>query len=120
MGIIPAVPQPTAITRSQKSLENTKQTNIFFPSRPRLRPVTAVPDQSSTVNRHQNHNSFSDLARETPRSPPPALNTIPDTGSSLERKKFKKCHGRCVQKFCLPVGSLAKHAECQDSCKDIC
>ena len=125
-------------------MENTKQTNIFFPSRPRLRPVTAVPDQSSTVNRHQHHNSisnivketpipplpvlnrdqnqnsFSDLARETPRSPPPALNTIPDTGSSLERKKFKKCHGRCVQKFCLPVGSLAKHAECQDSCKDIC
>jgi len=160
--IIPAVPQPTAITRSQKSLENTKQTNIFFPSRPRLRPVTAVPDQSSTVIRHQHHNSisdpargspplpvfnrdqnrnsFSDLAREAPRSPPPVLNrntisdivkeapippppvlnTIPDTGSSLERKKFKKCHGRCVQKFCLPVGSLAKHAECQDSCKDIC
>merc|ERR1712106_941342 len=23
-----------------------------------------------------------------------------------ERKQFKRCHGKCVQKFCLPVGNL--------------
>ena len=117
--IIPAVPQvPHHNPRSQKSLENTRQTNILF-------PVTAVPDPrpnpSSAVSRNPNKNLINNLNKKPATSPPPVIsdNNIPST-STEERKKFRRCHGRCVQKFCLPVGSLSEHAECQVSCKDIC
>ena len=36
------------------------------------------------------------------------------------RRKFTKCHGRCVQKFCLPVGELAKFDACTSKCAGIC
>ena len=36
------------------------------------------------------------------------------------RRKFTKCHGRCVQKFCLPVGILSEFEKCKEKCKDIC
>ena len=115
--IIPAVPQ-VPHHRSQKSLENTRQTNILF-------PVTAVPDPrpnpSSAVSRNPNKTLINNLNKKPATRPPPMIrnNNIPST-STEERKKFRRCHGRCVQKFCLPVGSLSEHAECQDSCKDIC
>ena len=115
--IIPAVPQ-VPHHRSQKSLENTRQTNILF-------PVTAVPDSrpnpSSSVSRNPNKNLINNLDKKPATRPPPVVsdNNIPSTNTE-ERKKFRRCHGRCVQKFCLPVGSLSEHAECQDSCKDIC
>ena len=37
-----------------------------------------------------------------------------------ERRRFKKCHGRCVQKFCLPVGNLTVFENCSVKCKGIC
>ena len=36
------------------------------------------------------------------------------------RKKFKRCHGRCVQQFCLPVNDLSVYAKCVDKCKLLC
>ena len=121
--IIPAVPpgpHHSHHTRTQKSLENTKQTNILFPSTSGQDPG---PDPSPAVSRNQNNNSINNLANNPATRPPPppvvSDNIIPST-SSEQRKKFRRCHGRCVQKFCLPVGSLSEHAECQDSCKDIC
>jgi hypothetical protein len=36
------------------------------------------------------------------------------------RKKFKRCHGRCVQQFCLPVNELSVYAKCVDKCKLLC
>ena len=38
----------------------------------------------------------------------------------VERKKFKKCHGKCVQKFCLPISELSVYEACSDKCKNIC
>ena len=127
--IIPAVPKPTPISnknnqqqnnlRSQKSLKSTKQ-NFFFPTST-LKPIAAVPQQptiehsSSLFDTNQNiinndHNE--NIAHQE------NFNAI--TQSKEKRKTFRKCHGRCVQKFCLPVGDLGKHNVCQDSCKDIC
>ena len=37
-----------------------------------------------------------------------------------ERKQFKRCHGKCVQKFCLPVGSLSVFDKCTNKCRGIC
>ena len=37
-----------------------------------------------------------------------------------QRRRFKKCHGQCVQKFCLPVGILSVFTTCLNNCKTIC
>jgi len=128
--IIPAVPIPTPSSnqnnqqqnnlRSQKSLKSTKK-NFFFPTST-LKPIAAVPQptkehSNSLFDTKQNNminiNDNNDNIRQQGN-----LNAIKQ--SQEERKTFRKCHGRCVQKFCLPVGDLTKHNVCQNSCKDIC
>ena len=37
--------------------------------------------------------------------------------SSPARKQFKRCHGKCVQKFCLPIGDLSVYDSCSAKCK---
>ena len=37
-----------------------------------------------------------------------------------KRKVFKRCHGKCVQKFCLPVGNLSVFDRCTQKCRGIC
>merc|ERR1719158_2208138 len=93
--IIPAVPR-VPHHRSQKSLDNTRQTNILF-------PVTAVtdsrPNPSSSVSRNPNKNLINNLDKKPPATRPPPVvgdNNIPST-TTEERKKFRRCHGRCVQ-----------------------
>ena len=40
--------------------------------------------------------------------------------TSLQRKAFKRCHGKCVQKFCLPIDDLGIYDSCTEKCKGIC
>jgi len=40
--------------------------------------------------------------------------------SRTQRKQFKRCHGKCVQKFCLPIDSLTVYDTCSAKCKGIC
>ena len=49
-----------------------------------------------------------------------SANAVRAVESRDARKQFRACHGRCVQRFCLPVGALAEHNKCQDKCKEIC
>ena len=44
---------------------------------------------------------------------------ITSTSSTL-RRQFKRCHGKCVQKFCLPIGDLTVYENCSNKCKGIC
>merc|ERR550525_1131486 len=37
--------------------------------------------------------------------------------SRTRRKQFKRCHGKCVQKFCLPIESLSVYDTCSAKCK---
>ena len=39
---------------------------------------------------------------------------------TVERKAFKRCHGKCVQKFCLPIEDLGVYDKCTNKCKGIC
>merc|ERR1712183_791317 len=129
--VLPAV--PSLINQgSQKSLNSNNNQNFLFPSTSNLKPIPAVPPQKKTTKkpkRVQNPTISSRIpVTPPPPPPPPPPSSPPETvrkptdlsSRREERKKFKKCHGRCVQKFCLPVGTLAKHQACQDSCKDIC
>merc|ERR1712110_73065 len=40
--------------------------------------------------------------------------------SRAQRKQFKRCHGKFVQKFCLPIDSLTVYDTCSAKCKGIC
>lgn len=111
--ILPAVPQ-IHLQRSEKSLPNVRR-DFLFPS-PELKPISAVPRVQSEKFEQNNAVVINEVIND---NVPQTINTIPEQ-SSEARKKFKRCHGRCVQKFCLPVGNLHKHEQCQDSCRDIC
>merc|ERR1712119_40284 len=39
---------------------------------------------------------------------------------TVQRKAFKRCHGKCVQKFCLPIENLGVYDACTDKCRGIC
>ena len=39
---------------------------------------------------------------------------------TVQRKAFKRCHGKCVQKFCLPIEDLGVYDSCTNKCKGIC
>merc|ERR1711874_594439 len=133
--VIPAVPN-LINQRSQKSLNSNNNQNFLFPSTSNLKPIPAVPHQKTTTKnpkRVQTPTISSQIPVTPPPPPPPPPPTPPSSppetvrkptnprsSSREERKKYKKCHGRCVQKFCLPVGNLAKHQTCQDSCRSVC
>jgi len=58
-------------------------------------------------------------------SPSTTSKTIPSKSVSFDekkdaRKKFKRCHGRCVQQFCLPVNVISVYTKCVDKCKLLC
>ena len=51
---------------------------------------------------------------------PPRPVTASEDEKKEIRKKFKRCHSRCVQKKCLPVGNLNVYYNCVDKCKQLC
>jgi len=81
-------------------------------------PVPSAPAQQAPVQRKP--------APSTPAQQAPVIKEPVTSGLSAEeekkekRKKFKRCQGRCVQKFCLPVGNLTVYEECVNKCKDFC
>jgi hypothetical protein len=36
------------------------------------------------------------------------------------RRVFRRCHGKCVQKACLPVGELSVYSDCVEKCRNSC
>ena len=40
--------------------------------------------------------------------------------SKATRKAFKRCHGKCVQKRCLPIGDLRVYEKCVLECTKTC
>ena len=53
----------------------------------------------------------------------PTTRVAPTRGDDEKRetrKKFKRCQGRCVQEFCLPVESIPVYEKCVNKCKTFC
>ena len=129
--IIPAVPS-IHLQRSEKSLVNSRTQDILFPS-PQLKPIRNPKEQSIAQSKapletfQEQPKNFhrptiqpsrpKNIVSEAPVIP---VNNLVTKQSSEERKKFRRCHGRCVQKFCLPAGDTRKHRQCQETCRDIC
>ena len=103
-------------------------------------PVPAVPNSAANLQQASrrpkdslasvdlNVSPINQLAAKPTKAslhPPPAP-AVPQQSLSSEddkmeiRKKFKRCHGRCVQKQCLPVANLDVYYKCVDKCKQLC
>ena len=135
--ILPAVPGLYVleqVTEKPSSKQNTHPKarvnkairtaqGLFVPDK--FNPVSAVPNEIENVNISE--------ATEAPVKVTVTENFVQEAGvaSSVkenhnvisqkeERRSFKKCHGRCVQKFCLPVGILSVFEACTEKCKGIC
>ena len=108
---IPAVPDPvrdSQASRQPKDSLNTVDLNLNIPNRvdlepsPTTRPFQVVPLGSTT---------------NLPKVDPSL--SFEDDAKAI-RRKFKRCHGSCVQKQCLPVGNLNDYQICVEKCKQQC
>jgi len=62
-----------------------------------------------------------------PSTPTPsAVNSVSNNiapaapSKKAARKAFKRCHGKCVQKRCLPIGDLVVYEKCVVACTKVC
>ena len=89
-------------------------------------------DQSNALERNKKAKASKGASKaQKVKSSKPQKTVAPKTETALSnsvlfddkeeaRKKFKRCHGRCVQQFCLPVNDLNVYAKCVDKCKGLC
>jgi len=147
--ILPAVPgvdTPSQLKtppqeRLPKKIPPGKDASLLIPAR--FMPLPAVPTQDTVVAEkvtevenaveEEVNNSvieiklekeivkpeFEDIS-EKPDNVSQVKPLISDPDPSAERRAYKRCHGKCVQKFCLPVGSLTEFDKCTAKCKGIC
>eukprot|EP00091_Calanus_sinicus_P024356 TRINITY_DN8671_c0_g1_i1.p2 TRINITY_DN8671_c0_g1~~TRINITY_DN8671_c0_g1_i1.p2 ORF type:complete len:159 (-),score=26.24 TRINITY_DN8671_c0_g1_i1:40-516(-) len=134
---VPGVNTPTQNDRLPKNISPNQEASLLVPER--FMPVPAVPaiptlqtiesdvDLSDQVQVDDVANSVEvrtdPLLENEPEAAPPVRPVDQDTdflAPSKERKQFKRCHGKCVQKFCLPVGNLSVFDKCTEKCKGVC
>jgi len=110
---VPAVPdannKDTQAPRRPKESLNSFDLDLNLPNTVEVestpRPSTARPTRPPTT-------------RPTPTRGAPARVETDDKREA--RKKFKRCQGRCVQEFCLPVESIPVYEKCVNKCKTFC
>jgi len=107
---VPAVPGSQAPRQPKDSLNsfdinlnlaNTVETATSAPTlrRPAPRPLAST---------------------SAPRNVAPTRAPSSQDDKRESRKQFKRCQGRCVQQFCLPVESISVYEGCVDKCKAFC
>ena len=134
---VPGVNTPPQNDRLPKNISPNQEASVLVPER--FMPVPAVP-ALSTIQTVKNYVDLSDsvqvddvansveVRQEALVEVRPAAFTLVTPvaqdadflAPSEERKQFKRCHGKCVQKFCLPVGNLSVFDKCTEKCKGIC
>ena len=123
---VPAVPNSAvnlqASRRPKDSLAsvdlNVNPLNIVAP-----KPSKASTDPPRPYSPRPTSPRPSSPRPTSPPRPAPAVpqQSLPSGDEKTEiRKKFKRCHGRCVQKQCLPVANLEVYYKCVDKCKQLC
>ena len=121
---VPAVPDAVtdkqAPRRPKESL-NTFDLDLNLPNtvevRSTSRPSTTIPTRPPRVAPTR-----PPTTRVAATRPPPTRVAAPrgDSDKREARKKFKRCQGRCVQEFCLPVESIPVYEKCVNKCKTFC
>ena len=139
--ILPAVPgvkTPVQVKtplqeRLPKKIPPGKEASLLIPAR--FMPLPAVPledtagDLDNFLEVAEVNNTVEEVLEEvdeksekyTNTNKVPQVKAVPAApGPSDARRAYKRCHGKCVQKFCLPVTSLALFDECTAKCGGIC
>jgi len=137
--ILPAVPgvkTPVQVKtplqeRLPKKIPPGKEASLLIPAR--FMPLPAVPledtagDLDNFLEVAEVNNTVEEVLEEVDEKSEKYTNNVPQVkavpaapGPSDARRAYKRCHGKCVQKFCLPVTSLALFDECTAKCGGIC
>jgi len=121
---VPAVPNSAANLQASRRPKDSLASVDLNAS-----PLNIAAAKATKVSTHPPRPTNPPATRPTqPTNPPrPAAPAVPQQSLSTTeedkqeiRKKFKRCHGRCVQKQCLPVGNLDVYYKCVDKCKQLC
>merc|ERR1712127_566454 len=99
---VPDIDSNSQISRQPKEAVNTLDINFNIPNT--LKGTTRIPATRPPAPKAR----YSESSQNDKSS------------KRAERKKFKRCQGRCVQQFCLPVDNLDVYAKCVDKCKVFC
>ena len=140
---LPAVPgapvvQTRAETRVPKDVRAEASLQLMDPYL-QFMPVAAVPDVTTKTQQNRRpkdslntyelnlniQNTLVEVSTTRAPAPTPPIQTPAPHSTAQEdkkeaRRKFKRCHGGCVQKSCLPVGVLSVYQRCQEKCKTFC
>ena len=120
---VPAVPNSAANLQASRRPKDSLASVDLNAS-----PLNIAAAKATKVSTHPPRPTNPPATRPTqPTNPPrPAAPAVPQQSLSSDeekqeiRKKFKRCHGRCVQKQCLPVGNLDVYYKCVEKCKQLC
>lgn len=120
---VPAVPGPPQEVRKPKDSINSVVLNVenTLKKIPSTRsPIRNIPGNilsTSTVPKPHVTKSRTSGLNQVSTEP---IFDKSETEKKEIRKKFKRCHSRCVQQFCLPVENLNVYEECLGKCKSLC
>ena len=135
---VPAVPSPSSASqeaRRPKDSLNSLGINLDLQNNIEVTPDTRRPIGTAPANRAPSTTDTTTRAPATralasralaSRAPatkgpfPPSPGSLSKEDKKAARRKFKRCHGKCVQKFCLPVGNLSVYDKCVDKCRGFC
>jgi hypothetical protein len=116
--IVPAVPGVNIPYQDNRGTARQPAGGIL----PRFSAVPAVPTPAMESNDSVQVNNENSVEQERVAAPSNFTTEDEDdlVSADEKRKVFKRCHGKCVQKFCLPVGSLSVFDSCTKKCRGIC
>jgi len=119
---VPAVPETEAEQAPRKPKESlTSLTlNLNLPNNLDAEMKTSKSATTSKAPRIKATKTFTTIAPRKTSSESILSNAVLFDEKKDARKKFKRCHGRCVQQFCLPVNEISVYAKCVDKCKLLC
>jgi len=124
---VPAVPDPainTQAPRRPKDSLNSLDLNLNT-VKVETKPKKAAARKSQTRRKPTSSPNTRRPPTKAPANKAPKvksentrLKTVDD--KKEVRKKFKRCHGRCVQQFCLPATASSTYENCVAKCKSFC
>jgi len=120
---VPAVPKFEAeqVPRKPKESLTSLTLNLNQPNNLDAdREKKSLKSATSKAPRIKPSKTFTTIAPTTSSESVLSNSVLFDDEKKDARKKFKRCHGRCVQQFCLPVNELSVYAKCVDKCKLLC
>ena len=130
---VPAVPSPDSGSqeaRRPKDSLNSLGINLDLQNTIEVTPAPShaigrapdnrAPATRAPVTRAPAYRAPATRAPAARAPSPPSPVSLSQEDKKAARRKFKRCHGKCVQKFCLPVGNLSVYDKCVDKCRGLC